>query len=356
MNRGEYFSTRWQAWLGGLLIACIGTVGRVHSTGLDTGKAYCAKPLPLSDADNDAINQLTATGTGDQRLWKTRTIPVVLDSSLSEAGKKLLATAAKHISAMSNVTFYVCSADVALSDDQIKGFVAAASFTAAKCPDAIGILGCTKETGFLEKTRQALQKGDNKILSEGLPWAVRYPDDAGTAVHELLHSLGMKHAQQSPAAAQYLAVAPDEGSLAATNCAFDGPKAGVHWIGQYDPASIMHYDIGQNKPICHITMADCTRTKNGGLEQLSKCKIDPLIDKGDPCRYKAGDGKPKTGTKCFKRPTVLIQGTAYGGSDFELSKKTCISVLDQAWLLSAYPLTTTEDLFGLKTGEKCTPL
>jgi hypothetical protein len=56
-----------------------------------------------------------------------------------------------------------------------------------------------------------------------------------------------------------------------------------------------------------------------------------------------------------KTPILLFKDNDYGTNN-DFGQRNCVSVLDQAWLLSAYPEAKTEDKFGLKGNKKCSPL
>lgn len=348
-------------WFGfAFYLGAAATPAHAVESAIDTSKPYCAKALSSTDAD--VLKKLASTGSSGSNLWPTRSIPIVLHETLPKDAKDALMSAAKHIETISNVRFYLCDGDAVVSAPKIEGFMVAASFEVVQCSDEKdggNIAGCTKGLGMRKKAKVELSKTDDKALKLGLKWAVKVPGTnvAATAVHELLHMLGMRHGHQNPAAQDSIAMAPDpKDKLAASNCTFDqlgiAASDGItaQWLTRYDPASVMHYGLGSKGSFCNITIAGCKLKATGttGSEFISDCNVDKVIDSGDPCANKS------SGKDCFKRPTILFQKKDYGSSDF--GQRSCASVLDQAWLVSAYPETKALDAFGLKDERKCVPL
>jgi hypothetical protein len=318
----------------------------------------CAKPFgSLSSPELNVLGKLIApenikNGTG---IWPTRTIPVVFHESLTALAKQTITKALKHVSDIGGIKFMQCAPEVALSDEKIRQYIIMLPISRALCkPDRDG---CAM-TGFIDKLKETTSKKDEeKVIIRGLRYGLKPPDDQAdatriedVAVHELLHALGAKHQHQNPAAKNYIAI----GVKDPLNCGTEGD--GRPWMNFYDPGSIMHYDIGTVGWFkrCKITLKGCTvKPDRGARELLSKCKLEAVIAQGHICAYKAPGAKPILGSRCFQLPSSQFKGGNYGGSDFDLEKKACLSVLDQAWLRANYK-DQSEDKFELAA--KCTAL
>jgi len=178
----------------------------------------------------------------------------------------------------------------------------------------------------INKTGSQPIASDEDLAKRAARIGLKENNTEGDIIHEMIHRLGFGHQQQNPFAGKFYSAleASNEQCLSKSR-----EYQHVYWISYYDPASIMHYQLSS----CSGMRLDCkvVPTRAAGRSKLESCEIDELIRERSPCFYAPSGVK---GDKCFQRPAELLGGERYSDNDF--GQAQCMSMLDQAWVLSRY--------------------
>ncbi|MEQ1955029.1 M12 family metallopeptidase [Mesorhizobium yinganensis] len=285
----------------------------------------------------DLISESATDGlTGTIQLWDTLTIPYISDPGLSDDLKKRFKQAAKEIYDKTEVRLVSCNQD-AIKKKSVRAFMYLGKFSdfckepGAACSKGIGM---KLKTG-LDKLSKPDEEAEKAFAASGAPMGFKESNNVMVIAHEFLHRLGLAHQHQSPYANKFIKVDQSDKD----NCAPNG----IYWLPYYDPASVMHYGLQE----CNKMELDCESSPKGGNRYNLKCKaIDEQISKY-VCLY----GTQSSGNKCFQRPEELLGGPKLGPairySDNKFGQRECLSMLDQAWLLSRYAI-VEKDEYGLE--------
>ena len=311
-------------------------------------KEFCAKPWStldsgvkqqIDDMTKSVINEIGPGKTAIQ-LWDTRTIPYYVDSGLPKAVVERIKTAAGIMNDDTMIRFVKCKAEVA-HEKEVKGFIYIGKF-GDFCKDAKDAAACSRGEGMQSKsTVSGLFGGEKDLPAEqelakyGARVGLKDDNNEYVILHEFIHRLGFAHQHQSPYAGHFITKV-DEKDQQCTAATADYKS--VYWIPYYDPASVMHYPLAS----CGIMQLDCQKGKSKyGHTELTSCKVDEVIKDRSPCFYAPDSIK---GDQCFKRPAEL-EGVLYSPSDF--GQRLCMSMLDQAWILSRY-FPIKQDTYGIE--------
>src|SRR5262245_59059077 len=309
-------------------------------------KEFCAKPwAALTPGDKKTLDDITSAIISERgrvgtpiKLWDTRTIPYYVDSHISANLIVTIKKATKILADRTLIRFVKCNKEVAQEKD-VKGFVYIGRFEDIPCDP--GSAACNKGMGMKAKGALSSLPGDHNvprnsekdIMKNGALIGLKESNGEYKIVHELIHRLGFAHQQQSPYAGESFKKIDRSDRQCAT---ITNEYSHVYWIPYYDPASVMHYGLGS----CGKMELDCKvgAQRAAGRWTLDYCKVDEVIKAGTPCLY-ASPGV--TGDQCFRRPAELVGGSQYSDprvrySDNDFGQEQCLSMLDQALILSRY--------------------
>lgn len=286
----------------------------------------------VKDADNKSILR-----------WPTRWIPYVLDPELkNEAVASEIKESTNLIGAATTIRFVRCEPEAA-KNDKVDGFVVVKMRKEGDeiCP---AMAGACADTGYRPKNKPGSVKEDTQgqsdalatLRTQGTSVIVTPKVDRYKIAHELLHVLGFKHAHQYAGAAAYVSILSND----ASNCTAYPTNRMLP--PTYDPASIMHYELGT---FCQMQLK-CEKLGKvvGNSTELKECAVDKVVAERVPCLY--ADEKI-VGSKCFARPAKRFSGSGtpgYGSSDF--GQRKCLSMIDQAWVQAWYGA-QPKDAFGI---------
>ena len=343
--------------LGVLLFCSISA----HS-GEKTESEYCSEPYSSLSPEEKKVLDETSINTVNagklSNLWETNVIPVIFHPDLKDDIKKAMQVALNKISEVSGPPltedfdgtrpvvgfhFYECTHDTLKENQEIRAYISimpATHFYAPKkkiCPEDNE--GCVRGMGFQRRRTNSNVYLNSVIL--GLK-----SNKVGTSIHEILHALGLDHAHQSPVKEREISIdvgmIPKPGTGANQkdkdkyeNRLYNCNSRTGYWIPNYDPASIMHYNIGVGK--CNLQLKGCEATKTPvpNYEKIHNCTIEKVIKEGNVCNH------TNSGTnECFKLPekqqiNVKLgtgKGILYSETDF--GQDNCLSKMDQRWLYS----------------------
>jgi hypothetical protein len=330
---------------------------------------FCAKNWDdLTTVEKDKIVELsefTASFPGLKKnpiqIWDTRMIPYVFDPKVPDEMRSRIKSATKALSDKTLIRFVECDRAV-LKKTSVKAFVYITDLNDA-CPlmkdkgPGCSTLGIKKKevVGGLPAVFQTTDEG--KIKKNASKIGLRLNDevidkkkmlraDVGTVIHEFIHRLGFAHQHQSPFTTLYFSKIDQGDQCGRRHPAYEY----TYWIPYYDPASIMHYPIAS----CGGMELDCIATpvERGAQTHMLKCKVDNPIDE-----YVCGPSTKKKGKDCFVRPPYMTLNkdtdpptVKYHGNQF--GQRQCVSMMDQAWLLSQY-FPVEKDTYGLEASGLC---
>jgi hypothetical protein len=105
----------------------------------------------------------------------------------------------------------------------------------------------------------------------------------------------------------------------------------------------MHYDLRK----CGGMQLACKQTPpKYGWSNLYDCTVDKIIEEQISCIYAPMEGNQQ---KCFLRPAKLHESQGFlTYSDNNFGQRECLSMLDQALILSRYSVATIKkDAYGI---------
>jgi hypothetical protein len=290
--------------------------------------AFCAKPFDQLNAQQQKLlvdvpsNRKAAAFV--PKLWTTKVIPVLLHTSVegNAALKKAVTNVLKYMNSMSPAKFAVCTTDTLMSRRQIKSAIIIAGLDSSYCPEGAG--GCTAPIGMTERPKKSIKL--NKAKSDkswDLGPEVRLIYNSpkfseGTIVHELMHALGMLHAFDTPPADKMIEYTPAKAKKLSD-------PAASYYLSTYDPGSVTNYTFYQPGAL-NIRYKNCKEEKKPHQLVLKNCAIDPVLKGEQLCLYQ--------GKGCFIRSEAYPTDATGVYIGFE-GLQMCMSVLDQAWLVSA---------------------
>jgi hypothetical protein len=288
---------------------------------------FCAKPFDQLSAQEqkllvDVPKRKSAAFL--PKLWTTKVIPVHLHSSVegNAALKQAVTNALKYMNTMSPAKFAVCTSDTLASHREIKSAIIIAGLDSSYCADKAS--GCTAPMGMVERPPKSFKLNKPKSdKSWDLGPEVRLISGnssftEGTIVHELLHALGMQHVFETPPAVKMIEYTPVKGNKLSD-------PAASYYLSTYDPGSVTNYTFYQPGS-GNIRYQGCKEEKKPHQLGLENCAIDPVINGDQVCLYQ--------GKGCFTRAPIYPTDASGVYIGFE-GLQMCMSVLDQAWLVSA---------------------
>ena len=254
--------------------------------------AFCAKPYEgdVKSRIDDNINKVAADTSGRPsiiKLWETRTITYYVDSGLSTHLIAKIKKATNILAKDASIHFIKCKGGI-LDEKNVPGFVYIGKFSDF-CPveteEGIKAAACSKGLGIRKKgTASGLPVTDNspslekQLAKRGAPIGLNEDNTEFVILHELIHRLSFEHQHQSPYASAYFQISGNQGD----QCKTAVPSYDNNWVSEYDPASIMHYQL----KACKGIELDCSKGPDKyGHIPLKQCKIDDVILKGTPCFY-----------------------------------------------------------------------
>lgn len=300
-------------------------------------QSYCAKEyssLSVSERQRLSVLALQLRGI-TLNPWKTRDIPVIIHPSLGSDYQPLIESALRDVSRISGSAtagadedrsgfkFYLCPPEVVASNGSIKGYLSIVTdkIIRPNCPNGTS---CAK-VGFYPAINRSKPFETSTMI--GLGRLGGAPASKGTIIHEILHALGARHAHQHPNNDRGRSVASTRST--GNNCKI---LTEGRFSPQYDPASIMHYQLGRWST-CGLKPLGCEVTSRPGFVLLKECDVEEVVKEGNVCGYSSAAGNPET--SCFKPPTTADGPVVDGSRNYNpttFGQEFCVSVLDQVWL------------------------